>query len=244
MRLNNKIVKMAVPLILSNITVPLLGLSNTIIAGHLTYSYYLAAVGLGAMIFNFLYWGLGFFRMSSTGLIAQAYGAKDQQEINSTVLHSIGLAVVTGLLLILLQYPLYRLVVVLVHPDENILHLLKQYYLIRIWGAPAVLVNYVLVGTIVGIHKPRGLLLLLSITNFLAILLSIILVFGFHLNIKGLAIADMVAQYVGLLIGFVILSKHFNIRNIFRKAHFQFSKLTKLLHANRDIFIRTLCIIG
>lgn len=243
MQLNKKIPKMALPLILSNITVPLLGLSNTIIAGHLAHSDYLAAIGLGAMIFNFLYWGLGFFRMSSTGLIALAYGARNQQEINSTLLHSIGLAIVIGLVLILLQYPLYQLVLLLIHPDANVLRLLKQYYLIRIWGAPAVLVNFVLVGTMVAIQKPRGPLILLSITNFLAILLSIVLVFVFHLNIKGIAIADIIAQYVGLVIGFIILSEYSNLRKIFRNTQFQINKLMKLLHANRDIFIRTLCLI-
>ncbi len=244
MKLNKKIPKMALPLILSNITVPLLGLSNTIIVGHLAHSDYLAAIGLGTMIFNFLYLGLGFFRMSSTGLIAQAYGSRDQQEINSTLLHSIGLAIVIGILLIVLQYPLYQFVKLLVHPDANVLRLLKQYYLIRIWGAPAVLVSFVLVGTMVAIQKPRGPLILLSVTNFLAIILAVILVFVFHLNLKGIAIADIVAQYIGLMIGFIVLSEYYKLRELFGNTQYQISKLIKLLHANFNIFIRTLCLIA
>lgn len=243
MQLNTKIPKMAFPLILSNITVPLLGLANTIIAGHLADSDYLAAIGLGSMIFNFLYWGLGFFRMSSTGLIAQAYGARNQQEIHTILLHSIVLASMIGLMLIALQYPVYRMVLLFVNPDAPVLHLMKHYYFIRIWAAPAVLINFVIVGAMVAVQKPRGPLILLSITNFLAIILSVILVFSFHLNIIGIAIADIVAQYIGLLLGLMLLSGLFDLNKIWQQTRIQMTQLVTLLHANRDIFIRTLGII-
>lgn len=243
MQLNKKIPQMALPLILSNITVPLLGLSNTIISGHLPHGNYLAAIGIGTMIFNFLYWGLGFFRMSSTGLIAQAYGTDNIDEINSTLLHSLGLALIIGLLLIALQLPIYRLAALLVHPDKNILLFVKHYYLIRIWGAPAVLMNFVLVGTLVAIQKPKGPLILLTVTNLLAISLSVIFVFGFNLSIKGIALADILAQYTGLITGLIILNKYNNLKILQKNVRFQAEKLIKLLHANRDIFIRTLCLI-
>lgn len=243
MLLNTKIPKMALPLILSNITVPLLGLSNTIIVGHLANHGYLAAMGLGAMVFNFLYWGLGFFRMTSTALIAKAYGANDRQEIDSTILHSIGLALLIGFVLILLQYPIYHLVQLLVHPDVKVLHLFKQYYFIRIWGAPAVLTNLVLVGTMVAIQYARGPLILLSTTTLLAIVLSVILVFVFHLSMSGIAIADVVGQYTGVAVGFIILSGYHHPKNILNNTRWQMGKLIALLHANRDIFLRTLCII-
>lgn len=234
---------MALPLILSNITTPLLGLSNTTIAGHLSNSDYLAAIGLGAMIFNFIYWGLGFFRMSSTGLIARAYGAKNFNEINNTLLHSISLAIIIGLGLILLQYPLYKLMLFFIHPNIEVSNLLKTYYLIRIWGAPAVLVNFVLVGTMVAIQKPHGPLLLLFVTNLFAILFSVILVFIFNLNIRGIAIADIVAQYIGLGIGMIVLSQCYNLRELLQNTQISILKFKKLLHANRDIFVRTLGII-
>ncbi|MCW5589467.1 MAG: MATE family efflux transporter [Legionellales bacterium] len=243
MQFNTKIPRMAFPLILSNISVPLLGLCNTFIVGHLPSSDYLAAIGLGAMIFNFLYWGLGFFRMSSTGLIAQFYGADNQQEINDTLTHSMGLALAIGLLLIILQYPLYQLTQLFIHATPNIQFILSQYYLIRIWGAPAVLISFVLVGTLLALQKSSATLLLLSFTNILAIVLSIVAVYVFHLNIKGLAVADIIAQYAGLVVGFVILSHYYDLKNIIKTTKFKLNKIKVLLYINSDIFIRTACII-
>ncbi len=234
---------MALPLILSNTTVPLLGLSNTVIAGHLPSSNYLAAIGLGTMIFNFLYWSLAFFRMSSTGLIAQAFGAKDAQAMQQTLLHSLILALTIGLALVALQYPIYALVHALIHPDSKVIQLLKAYFFTRIWGAPAVLINFVLVGTMVAIQKPRGPLILLGLTNLLAIVLSIIFVFALRLDIKGIALADVIAQYVGLATGLIILSAYFNFKRLLSHSSIKLAKLIQLLHANRDIFIRTLCLI-
>lgn len=242
-KLTTKVPKMALPLILSNITVPLLGLNNTFIVGHLNHSYYLAAIGLGAMIFNFLYWGLGFFRMSTTGLIAQAFGAKDQEKICSILLHSISAAIGFGLLIILIQYPLYQFFIYFIHPDKTVLHLLYQYYSIRIWGAPAVLLSFVIVGTMVAIQKTRGPLIMLGITNLLAILFCLPLVFIFHLNLKGIAIADVVAQYCGLIVGLMTLARYFDFSELLTKTQLEFKKVIELLHTNRDVFIRTLCLI-
>ena len=105
---HSTIPKLALPLMLSYLTTPLLGLINTVIAGHFQHAYYLAAIGLGTMIFNFLYWGLGFFRMTTTGLAAQAYGENNRHKLHSLVAHSLYLALLMGFGLIVLQYPLYH----------------------------------------------------------------------------------------------------------------------------------------
>ena len=242
-RLNTKIPVLALPLILSQITIPLLGLANTIIVGHLGHQYFLGAIGLGTMMFNFLYWGLGFFRMSTTGLMARAHGARNQDKTISLLQHSLCLALFIGLTLIILQDPIYHIFAFFLHSNEQITSLLQQYYFIRIWGAPAVLINFVIVGAMIAIQKTRGPLVTLTITNLTAILLSVWLVFGWHLNLAGVAIGDVLAQYIGMFIGLVILSCYFSHKKVITFFLIQKSQLKALLHANRDIFIRTVCLI-
>ncbi|TNF68651.1 MAG: MATE family efflux transporter [Gammaproteobacteria bacterium] len=235
--------KLAFPLILSNLTVPMLGFINTIIVGHFQNQSYLAAIGLGTMIFNFIYWGLGFFRMTTTALISHAYGERNKSKINDILLHSIYLAIVIGLSLIILQYPLFRFFSLWIHPNQEINNLMRQYYNIRIWGAPAVLINFIVVGILIGIQKTRGPLVLLIITNFLAILLSIFLGVILQLKLIGIAWSDVLSQYIGLLVGIYLISHYLNFKNIFIKTKIKLHKFKPLLSANRDIFIRSLCLI-
>lgn len=242
--LHLNIPKLALPLILSHLTIPVLGLINTIIAGHFNSEYYLAAIGLGTMVFNFMYWALGFFRMTTTGLIAHAYGEKNQCKTNDIILHSIVLAIFIGLGMIILQYPLYRLISLWIHSNAQVISLVHQYYTIRIWAAPAVLINLVIIGILIGIQRTRGPLIILTVTNLVAIALSLFL--GVFLNFKlaGIAWSDILSQYLGLVIGIYVLNHYLNFKKIFIETKVKFHKFKPLLSANRDIFIRSSCLIA
>lgn len=235
--------KLAFPLILSHITIPMLGLINTIIVGHFGSKYYLAAIGLGTMVFDFMYWGLGFFRMTTTALVSHAHGEKNQCKINDILLHSICLALVIGLGMISLQYPLYHFFLLWVHPDHQVIGLLHHYYIIRIWGAPAVLVNFIIIGILIGIQKTHGPLMILTITNLLAIGLSFLLGVVLDFKLIGIAWSDVLAQYTGTLVGVYVLTHYLDLKKILMETKIKFYKLKPLLSANRDIFIRSLCLI-
>ncbi len=242
MHLNRKIPKLAIPLMLSHVTVPLLGFVNTVIAGHFSKAYFLSVIGLGSMMFNFLYWGLGFFRMSVTGLIAQSHLNSPEKTID-ILRNSLLLALMAGLGLIFLEKPIFYFFNFFIHPEINITALLKQYYFIRIFGAPAVLLNYVIIGALIAIQKTRGPLIILTITNLLAILVSVICVYVFGLKVSGLALGDVVGQYIGLAVGCYILSLYINFTKILENLTVDSKKIIALLHINKNIFIRTACLL-
>ena len=235
--------KLAFQLILSHITIPMLGLINTIVAGHFANQYYLAAMGLGAMIFDVMYWGLGFFRMTSTGLVAHAYGEKNTNKINEILLHSLMLAIVIGVGLILLQLPLYDFFSMCIHSNAQVMDLVHQYYIARIWGAPAVLMNLVIIGVLIGIQKTRGPLIILTITNLLAIGLSVFLGMTLNFKLVGIAWSNVLAQYTGLFIGLYVLSRYIDLKELVTQVHIKWHIFQRLLSANRDIFIRSLCLM-
>ena len=240
---HSTIPKLALPLMLSYITTPLLGLINTVIAGHFQHAYYLAAIGLGTMIFNFLYWGLGFFRMTTTGLAAQAYGENNRHKLHSLIAHSLCLALLMGCGLIVLQYPLYHFFLLWIHSHHHVIDLMHHYYNVRIWGAPAVLANFVIIGLLIGIQKTRGPLIILTFINVLAMGLSLWLGMTLHLKLIGLAWSDVLAQYAGLLVGLYLLHRVLDVRKILKHATLTWQRFTPLLHANRDVFIRSLCLM-
>ncbi|ODN42160.1 MATE family efflux transporter [Piscirickettsia litoralis] len=208
--INTRIIQLAVPLILSNLTIPLLGLTNTFVVGHLHNSSYLAAVGLGTTIFNFIYWSLGFLRMTTTGVIAQAQGQNSSTE-HSIISHSLLIAFALGVILLIFQSPIEKAALILLSSDDTINTLTAQYYAIRIWAAPAALINYVLIGTCIGLQKPITALALTTAMNLIAIILDIIFVFHLHMDIKGVALADVVAQFIAMIVGLFLLKRKLNI---------------------------------
>lgn len=243
-KLNTKIPKLALPLILSNITVPLLGLINTAIVGHLQHGLYLGVIGLGTMIFNFIYWAFGFIRMSSTGLIAQAAAKHESNNLNKLFTHTALLSLLIGVALLVLQVPLERIIFTLIHGSSELINLTKQYFRIRILGAPAVLLNFLFLGTFIGLQKPRFALLQMLVINGLAIILGLCFVYVLGMKTDGIALADILAQYSGLFVSTAILVKQFPQVYCFTKITIDWSIMKKLLSANRDIFVRTICLIS
>ncbi len=242
-KLDLKVLQIALPLILSNLTIPLLGFINTLVVGRLAHSYYLGAVGLGTMIFNFLYWLLSFFRMGTTSLIARQLGGKDYNSAANILFHSLFIALLIGLLLIILQIPIEQFAFTLIGGTELLRHITQSYFFIRIWAAPAALMNFVILGALIGLQRSAAVFLIMTVTNVVAIILDVVLVFGFSMAANGVALADVIGQYSGLIIGLLLLIKL--LRSHFNWRYFQFNLqfIRQIFSANRDLFIRTLCLI-
>lgn len=231
--------KLALPLILSNLTVPLLGLADSIVMGHLSNSFYLAAVGLGVSIFDFVYWCFGFLRQGTTGFIAQAFGRQDLKECVAIFERAIVLALTIAAILLILQKPFAELIQFFLHSKQQLAHYVLAYFLVRIWAAPATLMNYVFNAWFLAVKRTRYCLYQMLIINGFAISLDVVLVFGLHMTIRGVALADVVGQWSGVIFGAYIFLKRDNIRHHLTFLIFQWSQFKNLLAFNRDIFIRT-----
>jgi multidrug resistance protein, MATE family len=241
----SRIMQLAIPMILSNLTVPLLGLVDTAVMGHLPHAYYLAAVGVAVMIFNFLYYSLGFLRMGTTGLMAQAFGSGDYQKAYDVMFRGIFIALLFGIIFCAAQYPLLNVGLYFAHPTATVAHYAAQYVHWRIWGAPAALVNFVFMGAFIGIHRPKYALLTMTFVNVLAIILDLVLVFGLHMRVTGVALSAVVSQYLGAVVAAFFVCRFFSQKavhfNVLRVMDVE--KIKQLFHLNKDIFLRTLAII-
>ena len=236
---------LAGPIILSNISVPLVGAVDTAVVGHLPEPQSIGAVALGALIFSFLYWGFGFLRMGTTGFIAQAYGAGDWKGLSDTLLRVLILAPLLGLVTIVLGWPLIDFVLYLIDSSAEIETLAADYSHIRIWSAPAVLCVYAFTGIFIGMHNTRAAFVLQLILNISNMLLDLLFVLGFGWGVEGVALASVLAEYLAMLCGFYLLRtqistalSHYNRARLLAR-----DALLKLFTVNSNIFIRTLCLL-
>lgn len=233
------------PLILANITVPLLGLVDTAVLGHLDSAIYLGAVAIGANIFSFIFWGFGFLRMGTTGFIAQAYGNKDQRQLQQVFTQALLLAVTIGLLLILLQQPIFQLALYLMQGSEEVTLLAQRYCEIRIYSAPATLAHYVIIGWLIGTQHSRGPLLMLLSANCINIALDLLFVMGFGWQSDGVAWATLIAEYSSVAVGIVMIkrSQLFDQWLIQRETLTTLASYSRLLRVNRHLFVRTISLL-
>jgi MATE family multidrug resistance protein len=242
---HRKVWMLAGPIILSNISVPLVGAVDTAVVGHLPGPQSIGAVALGALIFSFLYWGFGFLRMGTTGFIAQDYGAGNWQNLSDTILRVLLLALVLGLLTILAAAPLIDLVFYLIDSSAEVESLAGDYAGIRIFSAPAVLCVYAFTGIFIGMHNTRAAFVLQLVLNISNVLLDLVFVLGFGWGVEGVALASVIAEYLAMVIGFLLLRRP--IRNAFagyeRARLLARAEMLKLFTANGNIFIRTLCLL-
>jgi len=234
-------------MILSNITVPLLGLVDTAVLGHLEHPRFLGAVAIGGNLFTFVFWAFAFLRMGTTGLVAQAYGKSDWQQLRTTLLQASGLGALIGGLVILTQQTLFPLGLSLMGGSDEVQALALQYCQVRVWGTPATLIQFALIGTCVGLQKPKIALLVLVVTNVLNIALDLLFVVGLDLNVTGVALATVIAEIVGVLLSIVLLLKtlkhHPCVTPLTFKSVINRTQITAFFHVNRDLFIRTCCMI-
>ncbi|PVZ82117.1 MATE family efflux transporter DinF [Serratia sp. S1B] len=234
--------RLALPMIFSNITVPLLGLVDTAVIGHLDSAIYLGGVAVGAMATNFLFMLLLFLRMSTTGLTAQALGAGDPQRLARTFMQPLLLALLIGLIIVLLRGPLISLALHIVGGDQGVLVQAKRFLEIRWLSAPAALANMVLLGWLLGVQYVRAPVIILIAGNLLNILLDIVLVIGLGWGVAGAATATVLAEYATLLLGLwlswrVLCSRGISLAML---RHAWRGNLRRLLALNRDIMLRSL----
>jgi len=238
--MNREILALAIPNILSNISVPLLSTVDTALMGRLS-EMHIGAVGVGAMIFNFVYWNFGFLRMGTTGMTAQAFGKGDQKEISLNLSRPVFVALILGGLILLLQNPLGQLSVQLMQTDDAVTPFIFTYFNIRIWAAPATLLIYVLMGWFFGMQNAVYPLLLTLFINIININFSYLFVFKLGWDIDGVAWGTVIAQYAGLFAAVCILVIKYPL--LIRKISFiettQWQAFKVFLRVNRDIFIRT-----
>ena len=243
--LNHKIWQIAWPAILSNISIPLLGIVDTAILGHLDSTRYLGAVAIGASILSFLYWGFGFLRMGTTGLVARAVGANDQRGELGVILQSIALALVLAALVVAL-HPLWMgLGVWLMQPGPELAPLTQSYLEIRIYSAPAVLITYAIVGWFIGHQNTRWPMVFVVITNLLNILLDIVFIVILDMRSDGAALATLIAEYVGAGLAIIALLKNLNTDAIaaVRRELLRLASYRALLSSNAHLFVRTVCLL-
>ena len=235
---------LAWPLMLTNLTVPLLGLVDTAVLGHLESPEYLGAVAVGANLFSLLYWTFGFMRMGTTGLAAQAWGQRDPFAQVALLLRSLLLAVGIGLLLILCHQPLITLGLHLINPSPAVAELAAEYASIRIWSAPAVLCQYTLVGWLIGTQFPRGPMLMLIIANGINIVLDVFFVTVLGWNSRGVALATVIAEYGAAAIGIVIVLRRLpEGQRLTRDLFGQLADYLRILQVNRYIMVRTIALL-
>jgi len=243
---NSQLLKLALPMLIAGISTPLLGMVDTAVVGHLDEVYYLGAVALGAMIFNFLFWGVGFLRMSSTALTARATGQDAVDEVQLVLFRGLFIAAVLGVLFISAQSLIANFVFGFIESSAQVIHYANVYFDIRIWSAPATLANYVLLGWFLGQGRANLNLYLVVFGNLLNIFLDLIFVIYFQMNVAGVAWATVIAEYFVLFIGLFLAYNKFTLRidiRIVRQVLMP-AVFVKYLKFNRDIFLRTLFLIA
>ncbi|APE30560.1 MATE family efflux transporter [Halomonas aestuarii] len=238
----SRILSLAWPIIVSNITVPLLGLVDTAVVGHLPDSRYLAGVTLGATLFSFLFWGFGFLRMGTTGLTSQAVGREADGEVRNLLGQSLLLAMVIGLGLILAGGPLVDLGLWLLDGSEVATELAAEYARIRLLSAPAVLANYAILGWFLGQQNSRVTLAILVLTNGVNIALDLLFVVGLGMTSDGVAWATVLADYTALAFGLWLVSRQLRVLSgcFLRQRLLRLAAYGELFRVNANLFVRTL----
>lgn len=243
------IIKLAFPIVLANASVPLLGLADTAAIGQTGTAADLGAIALASLIFNFVYWGFGFLRMGTTGFISQAIGAGDTEEVHALLFRAVLLGGAIGLMLILLQPLIGGAAIGLLKASDEIKALVESYFYIRIWGAPATLITFTLLGTFIGAGWTKHLLVVQLFLNGLNILLNILFVVGYDFGVRGIALGTVLAEWSTLFFASYLLIRKMQLGYpVFRfrqlRLHiFNRAKLVALFKVNGDIMIRTLALL-
>lgn len=238
------VLNIAWPIILSNISTPLLGLVDTAVIGNLGSASLLGGIALGGVIFSFLFWGFGFLRMGTTALTAQAVGADDYREAFSGFIRAASIGVSIGLIFILFSGWLGNLSLAILGGSEPVETAAKQYFDIRILGAPFSLTMLAVMGYLLGLQETRSVLMLNLLLNGLNIALDLIFVLGFDWGVEGVALATVCAEFTALVAGLYLIYKMTpKTARTTRREVFDLDKMTRMFKVNRDIMTRTLCLI-
>ncbi len=242
---NKNIWRIAAPMILSNISVPLLGMVDTGVTGHLENAAYLGAVAVGSTIFGFLYTGVNFLRMGTTGIAAQQFGANDFDGLRVSLGQALIVALTIAAILLVLHVPIGAAAISLIGPDPAVAEFADQYFSIRIWSAPATLANFALLGWFLGLQNARVPLIVVLVINVTNIVLDLVLVVVVGMKVDGVAIASVIAEFTGLAVGLGFVVRELNRHS----GHWVISKLTTLREytaffgINAHLFVRTMALV-
>lgn len=243
--MNKQILKLAIPFIISNITVPLVSSVDTALMGNFGSTAHLGAIGLGSAIFNFLYWNFAFLRMSTVGLTAQATGVDNKQEIATILGRAMFVAMLGAGFLLIFQGPIGKLAFHIIKGDENVEEFAQSYYSIRIWAAPATIGLSALTGWFIGVQNAKAPMLTAIIVNVANIGLSYVFVAILGKNSVGVALGTVIGQYAGFSIALIILFTRYReyVKLIDLQVILNLKEYKRFFLINLDIFIRTLAII-
>lgn len=241
-----QVFKLALPSIISNITVPLLGIIDLTIVGHMGDVIYIGAIAIGTMIFNVLYWLFGFLRMGTSGMTSQALGGRNLTEAMRMLVRSLTISTSISLIFIIFQFPIRWLALTIMHPTDQVAEQAASYFSICIWGAPAMLGLYGLTGWFIGMQNTRLPMLVSIFQNVMNIVASMTFVFGFGMKIQGVALGTLTAQWTGFLLALYCWKRYYGRMVEYKwKDHlFKRSTMVRFFAVNRDIFIRTLFLVG
>ena len=244
--MNKRILQLAVPSIISNITVPLLGLVDVAIVGHIGDAAYIGAIAVGSMLFNVIYWLFGFLRMGTSGMTSQALGRRDLAEVLRLLVRSLSIGVGIGVLFFVLQKWLIGCGLWAMSPEVDVVELARRYCYVCIWGAPAVLGLYGFTGWFIGMQNTRIPMMVSLTQNVVNIVASLLLVFVCGMTVEGVALGTVIAQWWGFLMACLFyricyrrLSKY-----DYRRHLFAAEPLKQFFSLNKDIFLRTLCLVA
>ena len=244
--MNRKILSLAIPSIISNITVPLLGLVDMGIVGHLGSAAYIGAIAVGTMMFNVIYWIFNFLRMGTGGITSQSYGMRDLKGATHVLVRATCVGSLLSLALILLQLPIEWVTFRFVQCSEEIRHFASLYFRICVWGAPAVLCLYGFNGWFIGMQNTKTPMIVAISQNIINILCSFCFVYLFDMGIKGLAYATLMAQYSGLFMSIYFWNKYYKrlMPYVSLKNSLHKKEIKRFFSINKDIFLRTLCLVS
>lgn len=249
MTIDRDILRIALPSIVSNITVPLLGLMDVAITGHLGAASYIGAIAIGSMVFNVMYWLFGFLRMGSSGLTSQALGRRDLQGVVSLLVRAEVIAIVIALAFLLFAWPLRMLADLIMSPSAEVRPLFHTYFNICIWGAPASLGLYSLSGWFIGMQNSRSPMVVAIFQNVVNMVVSLFLVVVCGMKVEGVALGTLIAQWSGFLLALGLCWKYYGktikryrlTPDLSQRGEGR-ENLSVFFRVNRDIFLRTLCL--
>ncbi|MEG3048028.1 MAG: MATE family efflux transporter, partial [Mucinivorans sp.] len=242
-----KIVHLAIPNIISNITIPLVGMVDLAIVGAMGSTTLLGGIAIGTAIFNLLYWNFGFLRMGTSGLTAQAYGRRDFVEIQRVLMRSLTVACAIAALILALQVPLADLILRFMDSSPAVESAAREYFFYRVWAAPATLSLYAFKGWFIGMQNSRSPMWIAIFINVINVIASLVLAFPLGMGLAGVALGTAVAQWSGAGLAIVMLVKYYGrYFDIYRllEGVFEPRALAMFFRLNRDIFIRTLCLVA
>lgn len=243
--MNRLILRLAIPSIISNITVPLLGLVDVTIVGHLGSAAYIGAIAVGGLLFNILYWNFGFLRMGTSGLTSQAYGRNDRAEEMKVLIQALSVGLLSALAILLLQYPVEKAAFYFLDTSTEVEQYAITYFRVCVWGAPAVLSMYAFKGWFIGMQNSRFPMYIAIAVNAINILCSLCFVFVLGMKVEGVALGTVVAEWSGLLMAIGLWLKYYGYLRplVALRNSLHFSAMKRFFAVNRDIFLRTLCLI-